>query len=379
MLLFEPYRINDKLLIENRIVMPPVVTRLATIHGHVTEELTDRYLMYAKGGAGLVVTEAVSVKKQKSGELLRLNSDEFIPGLAELTKRVHDESSAKIAPQIIHFLKIARSGYRQKVEDLTLEEVREIPVLFSEAAARARLAEFDAVELHFAHAYTMSSFLSRHNNRKDEYGGSLKKRLRLAEEVVVATRQAVGEDYVVGARINGDEFTTGGNTLAQSKPIAHRLAELGLDYISVSAGGRFEDAIPREMEALDPYTGYSGHRTMPPSWMDKKVNVYLAATIKTSLNQKGITTPIITAGRIPDAKTANEILEKGEADLIGIARPILCDPFWPLKYKENREKDILKCIYCNECREAEGAFIDVICSRWKRKDGSIQPPTPNSL
>ena len=376
MLLFKPYRINDKLLIENRIVMPPVVTRLATVEGHVTEELINRYLMYAKGGAGLVVTEAVSVKKQKSGQLLRLNSDEFIPGLRELTNQIHNESSAKISPQIIHFLKIARSGYRQKVEDLSIEEIREIPILFSEAAYRARTAGFDGVELHFAHAYTMSSFLSRHNNRKDEYGGNLKKRLRLAEEVVQATRKSVGDDFLMGVRINGDEFTIGGNTMAQSKPIAQRLAELGLDYISVSAGGRFEDAIPREGEALDPYTGYSGHRTMPPLWMDKKVNVYLAAAIKQFLTQAGYTTPIITAGRIPDAKTANEVLENGEADLIGIARPILCDPYWPMKSKENREKDILKCLYCNECREAEGAFEEVTCARWKKKDGNIQPPIP---
>ena len=376
MLLFEPYQINGKLLIENRIVMPPVVTRLATVEGHVTQKLIDRYLMYAKGGAGLIVTEAVSVKKQKSGQLLRLNSDRFVAGLTELTKRVHAESSAKIAPQIIHFLKIARSGYRQKVEDLSLEEIQQIPGLFSAAAYRARVAEFDGVELHFAHAYTMSSFLSRHNHRKDEYGGSLKKRLRLAEEVVKATRKAVGEDFVVGARINGDEFTIGGNTMAQSKPIAHRLAELGLDYISVSAGGRFEDAIAHEGEALDPYTGYSGHRTMPPIWMEKKVNVYLAAAIKESLNQAGYTTPVITAGRIPDAKTANEIIENREADLVGIARPILCDPYWPIKHEEKREKDILNCVYCNECREAEGAFEEVTCARWQKRDGSIHPPTP---
>ena len=110
--------------------------------------------------------------------------------------------------------------------------------------------------------------------------------------------------------------------------------------------------------------------------MDKKVNVYLAAAIKQLLNHAGYTTPIITAGRIPDAKTANEILENGEADLIGIARPILCDPFWPIKYKEKREKDILKCLYCNECREAEGAFEEVTCTRWKKKNGSIRLPTP---
>ncbi|MFH1139826.1 MAG: NADH:flavin oxidoreductase [Pseudomonadota bacterium] len=374
MLLFEPVQINGKLRLENHIVMPPVVTRLATGEGHVTAKLIERYLQYALGGAGLVITEAVSVKQQKSGQLLRLNSDEFVPGLKELTKRVHNETSAKIAPQIIHFMKIARSGYRQKVEDLPLEEVQDIPRLFAEAAARAREAGFDAVELHYAHAYTMASFLSRHNRRQDDYGGNLKNRLRLGEEVLRATRGMVGDDFVIGARVNGDEFTLGGNTPAQSKPIARRLAELGLDYISVSAGGRFEDAVPREGEALDPYTGYSGHRTMPPIWMDKKVNVHLAAEIKTFLNQAGHTIPVITAGRIPDAQTTEDILVSGQADLIGIARPILCDPYWPKKYQENREKDVLKCLYCNECREAEGAFEEVICARWKRKDGAIVPP-----
>ena len=375
MLLFEPIQVNNKLRLENRIVMPPVVTRLATTEGHVTDKLIERYLMYADGGAGLVITEAVSVKEQKSGQLLRLNSDEFVPGLKDLTKRIHDETQAKIAPQIIHFLKISRSGYRQKVEDLTLEEVQDIPRLFAEAAARAREAGFDAVELHYAHAYTMASFLSRHNNRKDDYGGNLKNRLRLGEEVLIAARKMVGDDFVIGARINGDEFTMGGNTLAQSKPIALRLAELGMDYISVSAGGRFEDAIKKEGEALDPYTGYSGHRTMPPVWMDKKINVYLAAEIKAMLNEAGQTLPVITAGRIPDAQTAEGVLQKGEADIIGIARPILCDPYWPRKSKENRESDILKCIYCNQCREAEGAFEEVICARWKKKDGSVVPPT----
>ena len=130
MKLFESYRINNKLSLKNRIMMPPVVTRLATTTGHVTDGLIDRYTLYAKGGAGIVVTEAVSVKQQKSGQLLRLNDDEFIPGLKKLTDRIHAETDAKIAPQIIHFLKIARSGYRQKVEDLTPEEVREIPNSF---------------------------------------------------------------------------------------------------------------------------------------------------------------------------------------------------------------------------------------------------------
>jgi 2,4-dienoyl-CoA reductase-like NADH-dependent reductase (Old Yellow Enzyme family) len=356
--------------------MPPVVSRLGTDQGNVTEALIKRYLMYAQGGAALIITEAVSIKAQKSGQLLRINDDSFVSGLKELTDRIHNESQAKIGPQIIHFLKISRSGYRQKVEDVSPEEVQEIPVLFAQAASRVRQAGFDLVELHFAHAYTMASFLSRHNRRRDEYGGSLKKRLRLAQEVVEACRREVGDDFVLGARINGDEFTKGGNTLLHAVPIALKLAELGLDYISVSAGGRFEDAIPEEGEALDPYTGYSGHRTMPPHWMPEKVNVYLATDVRKALRAAGHQIPVITAGRIPTPQVAESILQNQEADLVGIARPILCDPYWPKKHMEGREKEILRCTYCNHCREAEGAFEEVTCIQWRKKGGRITPPAP---
>ncbi len=369
MRLLEPYNINGKLSLRNRIVMPALVTRLATEEGEITEELLERYLLYARGGTGFIITEAISVKKQKSGPLLRLSEDRFVPAFRELTGRVHGRSDAKIAPQIIHFMKISRSGYRQKVEDLSVEEIREIPGLFARAAERARSAGFDAVELHFAHAYTLSSLLSRHNQRKDEYGGSLKNRLRLAEEVVEASRKAVGEDFVLGARINGDEFTLGGNTLQQSRSIALRLAELGLDYISVSAGGKFEDAVTKSGEALVPYTGYSGHRAMPPHWMPEKVNVYLAADIRKTLRQAGYKTPIVTAGRIPDAGAAESVLVNGEADLVAIARPTLCDPEWPKKTVQGREQEILRCVYCNKCKEADEAFQKVYCAQWEKKTG----------
>lgn len=376
MKLFKPYTINAKLKLANRIMMPPVVTRLATEDGEVTNDLIDRYLLYARGGVGIVVTEAISVKKQKSGPLLRLSDDSFISGLKELTERVHGETDAKISPQLVHFLKISRNGYRQKVEDLTLEEVRQIPQLFAQAAYRARQAGFDAVEFHFAHAYTMSSFLSRCNKRDDRYGGSLNNRLHLAEEVLQATRKAAGENFVIGARVNGDEFVICGNTLKQSRVIALRLTELGLDYLSVSAGGKFEDAIPSEGRALDPYTGYSGSRAMPPNWMPEKVNVYLCAHLKKALSREGHDITMITAGRIPTANVAEDILDRGEANMVAIARPILCDPFWPKKYKEGREKDIQKCLYCNKCREMEGAHEKVICIQWKKKDGTIQSPEP---
>ena len=367
MKLFEPFTINGKLSLKNRIVMPALVTRLATEEGEITEELLDRYLLYAKGGTGLIITEAVSVKKQKSGPLLRLSEDRFVPALRELTDRVHGGSDARIAPQIIHFMKVSRSGYRQKVEDLSIEEIREIPELFAGAAERARTAGFDAVELHFAHAYTLSSFLSRHNQRKDDYGGSLMNRLHLAEEVVDASRKTVGADFVLGARINGDEFTLGGNTLQQSRSIALRLAELGLDYISVSAGGSFEDAVGKQGETLVPYTGYSGHRAMPPHWMPEKVNVYLAADIRKTLREAGYQTPVAAAGRIPNARVAESVLRNREADLVAIARPTLCDPQWPRKTAEGREQEILRCVYCNKCKEADEAFQKVYCAQWGKE------------
>lgn len=361
MKLFEPYHFNGKLTVPNRIVMPALVTRLATSEGEITRELIERYFLYAQGGMGFIVTEAVSVKKQKSGQLLRLSDDTFIQGLEELTRRIHSETEGKIAPQLVHFLRLSKSGYRQMVEDLSLGEIEEIPMLFARGAERARKAGFDAVELHFAHAYTMASFLSRYNKRRDAYGGSLENRLRLGEEVIGRTREAVGNDFVIGARINGDEFTLGGNSLEQAKAIALRLSSLGLDYLSVSAGGKFEDAVAKVGESLNPYTGYSGHRTMPPYWMPEKVNVYLASNIRNTLRQAGLDTPVVTAGRIPSATVAESILESGDADLVAIARPTLCDPFWPGKTREGREEEIVRCRYCNRCREADENFQKVYC------------------
>lgn len=377
MKLFEQYTINSKLQLRNRTILPAIVTRLATESGEVTDDLLERYELYARGGVGLIVTEAVSVKKQKSGPLLRISDDSFVDGLKSLTERVHAVSDAKVGPQLIHFLKLSKNGYRQKVEDLPIEEVQEIPRLFGEAAYRARQAGFDMVELHFAHAYTMSSFISRHNHRKDDYGGSLQKRLRLAEEVIAETRKSVGVDFVIGARMNGDEFTLGGNSLKQTRIIATRLAELGLDYLSISAGGKFEDAVQQEGRALEPYTtGYSGSRAIPPAWAPEKVNVYICKAIREVLRAEGHNLPVATAARIPTANVAEGILQNNEADLVAIARPILCDPYWPNKYESGRESDVLKCTYCNQCADLDAAHQKVICVQWKTKDGGYLPPKP---
>src|SRR5262245_5134563 len=140
--LFQPFPINTMTL-PNRIVLPAMVTRLSGEDGVVNQDIVDRYVRFAKGEPGLIVVEAMAVHTAKSGPLLRIGTDEFKPGLTELAKRVHGAGPGKVVPQIIHFLKIARSGWRQTVSDLTKEDIREIVLAYGRAALRARECGYD--------------------------------------------------------------------------------------------------------------------------------------------------------------------------------------------------------------------------------------------
>lgn len=360
-LLFSSLNVNGMIL-PNRIVLPAMVTRLPGEDGLINQDTKDRYLRYARGEAGLIVVEATAVHTAKSGRLLRLNDDEFIPGHRDMVKQIHETTPAKVALQIIHFLKIARSGWRQTVEMLTRDEIQYIVYAYGAAAARTRAAGYDAVELHMAHSYTLASFLSGRNMRRDEYGGrSLESRMRLASEVIIEARRQVGPDYPIGVRFDGEEFIKGGYTLSDATYIALRMAQLGVDYISVSAGGKFEDAVKKESKPLDPYTGYSGDRTMPPASFPRGVNVYLAEGVKSFINAHGYHTPVITAGRITTAEMAEDILRTGQADFIGLARPLLTDPDWPKKTRDGHEDRVVRCVYANLCKQMEENYIAVRC------------------
>lgn len=233
MKLFENIQVG-KMLLENRIVYPALVDRLARDDGYTTDELVERVMRITKGGVGLFILQAAGVLDRKSGQLLKISDDKFIDGLKRLTDKVHEETKSKIGVQIIHYMKIARSGYRQMVEDLPKEEIRDIVEYFGDAAVRAQKAGFDCIEVHCAHAYTLSSFLSLRNKRKDEYGGSLEGRFRIVKEITQRIQEKVDGNLTLGVRMNGDEFILNGNTLKQSREIARKLAELGYEYISVS-------------------------------------------------------------------------------------------------------------------------------------------------
>jgi 2,4-dienoyl-CoA reductase-like NADH-dependent reductase (Old Yellow Enzyme family) len=375
--LFSPIKIRG-MTFPNRVMRTSMVSGLATEDGLVTDPLKERYRREAKGGAGSIVVEAAVILPSRSSYNLRISDDSFTEGLKALVDAVRMANpEPKIGLQIMHFLKIARSGWRQKVEDFKPEEFPLIVEQHAKAAGRALSAGFDFIELHMAHAYTLASFLSRANRRTDRYGGRLENRLRLPIEVYRAVRDAVGDRFPVGIRINGEDFTVEGNTLFQSTRIARRFARLGADYISVSGGSRFEDAAaPAPNMPPDPMSGYSGHRMSPSWWFPDMTQVYLANGIRRYVRDGGYDTPVVTVGKIRTPHQAEHILKEGKADLIGLCRSLLCDPDWPAKAREGREKEIVHCTACNWCLEADSRYEKVTCSRWP--EGALVAPDPFS-
>jgi 2,4-dienoyl-CoA reductase-like NADH-dependent reductase (Old Yellow Enzyme family) len=360
----------------NRIQRTSMVSGLSTEDGWVTDELKKRYQREARGGPGSIVVEAAVIIPSKSSYNLRISDDVFLPGLTQLVKAIREASQdVKIGLQIMQFLKISRTGWRQKVEDFKTEDLPHIVKDHAAAAKRALLAGFDFLEIHMAHAYVLSSFLSRANKRTDGYGGRLDNRMKLPVEVYQAVRDVVGESFPLGVRINGEDFVVEGNTLAQSTVIARKFAELGADYISVSAGSRFEDASsPPEGSPPDPMSGYSGHRMSPWWWWPDGTHVYLAEGIRRAIRDGRMETPVIIAGKIRDPKHAEEILSQGKADMIGLCRALLADPDWPKKAQEEKEKEIVRCVACNWCLEADSRYEQVKCSRYP--EGQLHAPEP---
>ncbi|HVG21797.1 MAG TPA: NADH:flavin oxidoreductase [Blastocatellia bacterium] len=272
-------------------------------------------------------------------------------------------------------LESLRYGYRERVTDVELPHIKSLPDvlpgMFAAAAARAKKAGFDGVELHYAHAYTMASFLSAKNARQDGYGGPRENRVRLPLEVYGAVRDRVGCDYAVGVRFLGDEAIEGGSHLQDAIYFGVEFARAGFDYLSVSKGGKFDDAKqPKPGQAVYPYTGRSGYECMPTVISDERGpfgrNVPLAAAIKRAVNAAGFQTPVVTSGGIATFEQAEEILRKGEADIIAAARQSLADPDWFLKIRRGRGGEIRRCVFTNYCEGLDQMHKQVTCKLWDR-------------
>jgi 2,4-dienoyl-CoA reductase-like NADH-dependent reductase (Old Yellow Enzyme family) len=283
----------------------------------------------------------------------------------EIHERVLDERE----------LEALRFGYRERVTDTHLPHVAELPKvlpgIFAAAARRARESGFDGVELHYAHAYTMASFLSATNTRGDGYGGPRENRVRLPIEVYRAARERVGDDYTIGVRFLGDEVIAGGNRIEDAIWFGVEFARAGFDFLSVSKGGKFDDAKqPKVGHAVYPYTGRSGFECMPPVTSDDRGpfgrNIPLAAAIKRAVNETGYATPVVTSGGIGTFELAEAALRRGEADVIAMARASLADPDWVLKVRAGRGDEVRRCNFTNYCEGLDQMHKQVTCKLWDR-------------
>ncbi len=287
-------------------------------------------------------------------------------------------------------LEAYRFGARERVTDLHLPQVRELPQvlpgLFAAAARRALQAGFDGVELHYAHAYTMASFLSRLNTRDDGYGGSLEGRLRLPLEVYAAARAEVGGRAALGCRFLGDEVIAGGSRVEDAEAYGVAFARAGMDFLSLSKGGKFEDARqPKVGQAAYPYTGVSGAECMPTTNLPPPGpfgrNVGLAARVRAAVRAAGFSTPVVACGGISSYWQAEEVLARGEADAVAAARQSLADPDWFHKVRLGRGDEVRRCLFTNYCEGLDQAHKAVTCQLWDRArglpDDAEAPRTPD--
>ncbi len=342
------------LSLQNRIVMPPMVTNYGSPEGFPTDRLIAYYAERARGGVGYITTENVGILQQGKGfaKMLQVISDEHASKIKKLVEAVH-RAGGKIVIQINHAGRQTSSEITgspivgpspipcpTKTEiprELTVAEIEEIIEAFSIAAQRVKDAGADGVELHMAHGYLICAFLSPFSNRrKDEYGGDLRGRSRFAVRVLKSVRSRVGSDFPIICRLSADEYVDGGLRIHDTTEIARLLEEEGTDALHVSACNHA-----------------SVHLNQPTYYSEEGTFVHLAQAIKSVVR-----VPVITVGRIRNPIMADQILKDGKADLISMGRALIADPQLPNKAKEGRFDEINYCMSCNRCHQTmrEGAL-----------------------
>ena len=340
--LFSPLKLKG-LTIKNRVVMMPMGTNFARADGSISPAHMKYYIQRAKGGTGLIDVENVNVSNPAGSNgttQLRMDEDRFIPGFFELCEALHAQGCAA-SVQLNHAGASARSSRigmqpvsasdrpskrgNEIPRPLTVDEIHQIVKDFGAAAQRAKIAGFDCVEIHAGHSYLLSQFLSPTTNlRTDEYGGSPENRSRFLCEVAREVRSQVGENFPVMLRISADEFVPGGNTLNDTLEYLKYVADL-VDIFDVSCA--LNDSLEYQID--------SSFR--PDGWRS-----YMARAVRERFGK-----PAVTMGNIRNPQVAEDILERGDADLIGLGRALIADPDWARKAEEGREDEIRKCISCN--------------------------------
>lgn len=319
--------------LRNRIVFAPVVTNF----GLRNEQSMNYYAERAKGGAGLIIVHATPVDL-----FLKL---EWVRRLKPLIEAVH-EQGARIAVQLWHGNELKGEPVAPSVQGpcraITRGEIQMVVGKFATAAFHCREAGFDGVEIHGAHGYFINQFFSPlTNQRHDDYGGGVEKRMRMALELVSAMRRAAGEGLLLLYRHSAADGEPGGTTVEESIQMGRALEVQGLDILDISAG-----------------RGQKDNLSIPESSAPEGTHADLAGKIKAA-----VSIPVIAVGRIQRRAVADRILQEGKADLIALGRQLLADPFWPEKLRQDKEEDIALCTYCDSCSQEMRAGRPVFCTQ----------------
>ncbi len=349
--LLKPIRIKSMEL-ANRVVMPPMGTRLGNDDGTVSEANLAYMRRRARSGAGLIITEITEVHPfgAASPNSLAVWDDKYIPGLGNLAEVVHSEGG-KIAMQLHHcgresiyqhkqgtaFGPSAIPSYRYPQLgpplEMSRELIRETIASFGSAALRAKQAGYDAVELHAAHGYLLMQFLSAHSNhRTDEYGGDFRSRARFILECIETVRSAVGTDFPILLRISGEECLRDGYTIEDVQTIVPDLVKAGTDILHVSFGthgnAKVSVGTPNASAPIEYDQGFMAH-------LARKV--------------KDVTDVLVIAvGRFTDPFYMDDVIARGDADLIAVARQHLADPDFLKNAREGHPEDTFECLACNQ-------------------------------
>jgi 2,4-dienoyl-CoA reductase-like NADH-dependent reductase (Old Yellow Enzyme family)/thioredoxin reductase len=368
--------------LRNRTVMPAMGTGYGSLEGTVTERLVSYSRLRAEGGVGLLITEVCAVHPNGKGmpSELCIYDDSFIPGLQELTAAIRGAGAAAalqlhhagretfaavIGEQPVAPSAIASRAMGQEPRALSIGEIEEMVGCFAAAARRAREAGFDAVEVHGAHGYLVNQFISPYSNHRDDaYGGDDMGRFRFAREIVREIKREAGSDFPVIFRFSSTEAVRGGYELEYILPLLTLLEGEGVDALHVSCGV-FDSP---------------GNPTSPGMHHPSGINVERAAVVK-----ERVGVPVIVVGKIHDPRMGEEIVAKGQADLVAFGRQHLADPLFLTKAKEGRYEDIRFCLSCNQgCIErllfemsSATCTINPSCGReWKEEKKSSARPGP---
>jgi 2,4-dienoyl-CoA reductase-like NADH-dependent reductase (Old Yellow Enzyme family) len=359
-ILFTPVRIGS-VTVPDRFVRSATHDFMADDEGFVTDAHIELYRRLAEGEVGLIITGHAHVQPsgKASPKQMAVFDDRFIEGLARIPEIVHRFQS-------LVFLQIAHAGRQTKEKlcgcipvspsavydpvskvmprELAFDEIRALIIDFISAAKRAKRAGFDGVQLHAAHGYLLSSFLSPHTNRRaDEWGGPVENRARVLVEILRGVKAACGRDFPVIVKLNSTDFLESGLVLEDAVRVARMIAAEGIDGIEVSGG-------MAEAGRGSVWAGLRGED-------EEGYFVENAARIK-----RAVRVPVFALGGIRTLAVAERIVREGRADLVSLSRPLIRDPFLVKHFREGLAAKS-ECISCNKCFNPRG----ILCAELTKK------------